>query len=508
MAHAGDSRQHAIVIGAGMGGMATAIRLAVAGWRVTVYEAGERPGGKVNRWSADGWTFDTGPSLLTMPWVLRELFAAAGRSLDDYLTLDPVNPICRYHFADGTTFEVTTDTAQMAANIERLSPQDVPNFFRFLAYTSDLYAIAGEPFLRHPMDRSLLGLRQDDLFRHGFRPRDLLKFATPRTVHGVVSRFFHDPRLVQVFDRYATYNGSSPYHAPAAFCIIPFVEFGTGAWHPRGGIYKIAEALAALAADVGVRMVYDAPVEAITVRNGAATGVRLADGDAVSAAVVVSNADIGTTYEQLLSAQMPSVVTSRRSLRRPEPSYSGFLLLLGTRYRYPHLAHHTISFSADYRREFDDLVRRRVPPTDPTIYICRATATDPAAAPEGCDTLFVMVNVPYLDGATDWRQVAPHYRDLVLRTLTRRGFPVGDAIAVENIWTPETLRDTYGAGRGAIYGFASNTPQAAFLRPGNRARGIGNLYFAGGTVHPGGGVPLALLSGQIAATMIAKEHAA
>lgn len=504
------SGQHSatcVVIGAGMGGLATAIRLAARGVRVTLLEARPRPGGKVNTWSADGWAFDTGPSLLTMPWVLRDLFTAAGRSLDDALTLDPVDPICRYHFADGATLEVTNDTARMAANIEALSPRDVPAFFRFLAYASDLYAVAGEPFLTRPLDKSLVGLTRNDLFRFGFRPRDLAKLATPRTVHGVVSGIFHDPRLVQVFDRYATYNGSSPYHAPAAFCIIPYVEFATGAWHPRGGIYRVAAVLAALATDLGVEIAYDTPVAEIVIRDGRATGVRTADGAAIAADAVVSNADVQTTYRRLLADDAPYVPAMRRRLAALEPSYSGFLLLLGTRRAHPELAHHTISFSADYRAEFDDLVQRRIPPTDPTIYLCRASATDMTAAPDGCDTLFVMVNVPYLDGRTDWQTYAPRYRDHVVKTLARRGFALADDVAVEAVWTPETLQAAYGAHRGAIYGFASNGPRAAFLRPGNRARGIRNLYFAGGTVHPGGGVPLALLSGKIVAAMIAGEAA-
>lgn len=495
--------RHIVIIGAGMGGLAAAIRLAARGCRVTLFEAGAGPGGKLNRWHKDGYTFDTGPSLLTMPWVLRELFAAGGRDMDDALTLDRVDPICRYAFADGTHLDVTSDTARMAANIEALSLPDVPAFFRFLAYTADLYAVAGDPFLRHPMDATLFGRRRDEMFRYGFRARDLPRFAAPRTVHGAVSGFFRDPRLRQVFDRYATYNGSSPYHAPAAFCVIPFVEFATGAWHPRGGVYRIAETLASLAADLGVAMQYDAPVARIMLDGKRAVGVQLANGERVAADAVISNVDILTTHDRLLDGTVPGVLERRAKLRRLEPSYSGFLLLLGTRRAYPALSHHTVYFSADYAREFGDVVRRRVPPADPTIYVCRATATDANAAPPGGDNLFVMVNVPYLDGRTDWEAFAPRYRDHVLAALAHRGLDVTDAIAVEDVWTPERLQHAYGAQAGAIYGFASNSRRAAFLRPANRSPDFAGLYFAGGSTHPGGGVPLALLSGAIVAEMIA-----
>jgi len=496
---------HVVVIGAGMGGLAAAIRLAVAGVRVTLFEQGAQPGGKLNRWECDGWTFDTGPSLLTMPWVLRELFADAGASLDHFLTLDPVDPVCRYSFADGMHLDLTTDSARMAANIEALAPRDVPAFFRFLAYAADLYALAGEPFLRYPLRRETFRQERGNLFRYGLRLRDLPKIASPRTVHQTVSHFFSDPRLRQVFDRYATYNGSSPYRAPAALCLIPFVEFATGAWHPRGGMYRIAEALVALAEQVGVVMHRDTSVGGITQEAGRATGVRLASGDLVRADAVISNVDVLTTYERLVDGTSPAVERSRAALRRLEPSYSAFVLLLGTRGTYPRLPHHSIFFPADYEAEFHDIVDRRVPPNDPTIYVCRATATDASIAPAGCDNLFVMVNVPYLDGRTDWCDVSARYRDHILEALRRRGVSLAASIAVEDVWTPARLEAAYGAQRGAIYGFASNTPRAAFLRPPNRSPALKGLYFAGGSTHPGGGVPLALLSGRIAADLVREE---
>jgi phytoene desaturase len=490
------------IVGAGMGGLAAAIRLAVAGVQVSLFEQGPRVGGKLNRWAASGWTFDTGPSLLTMPWVLRDLFASAGREMDAELPLDPVDPICRYRFADGSHLDVTSDTQRMAANIAALSPRDVPAFFRFLAYTSDLYAVAGPSFFSGALELSGARGTLADRFPYGFRPRDLLKVMSPRTVHGTVSRFFHDPRLRQVFDRYATYNGSSPYRAPAAFCLIPFVEFSTGAWHPRGGMYAIAEALEKLARDLGVLIQTNTPVAQITLRGGAAVGVQLADGTHVPADAVISNVDALTTYESLLPDGGPAVGRMRSALGALEPSMSGFLLLLGTDRVYDHLPHHTVLFSGDYRAEFGDIVRRRVPPTEPTIYLCRATATDPSTAPAGCDNLFVMVNVPAIDDRTRWSTYWPAYRDHILDTLARRGLDLTRAIAVESVWTPETLRDRYGAQRGAIYGFASNTARAAFLRPPNRAKEIRGLYLAGGSTHPGGGVPLALLSGKIAAALV------
>lgn len=504
-------RMHVVIVGAGLGGLSAAIRLAVGGARVTLLEQGSRTGGKLNLWERDGWRFDTGPSLLTMPWVLRDLFADAGASLDDFIALDPVDPVCRYHFADGAHLDVTTDSVRMAANIEALAPRDVPAFFRFLGYTADLYALAGEPFLRHPLNRAVLTRERRALFRYGFRPRGMTKLLSPLTVHQTVSRFFSDPRLRQVFDRYATYNGSSPYRAPAAFCLIPFVEFATGAWHPRGGMYRIAEALTALAARLGIAVQCDTPVAAITHDGGNTTGVRLASGEAIAADAVISNVDVLTTFERLLDDELPALRRTRDRLRALEPSYSGFLLLLGTNRAFPALPHHSVFFPADYAAEFRDILDRRMPPNDPTVYICRATATDPTAAPPGCDNLFVMVNAPSLDGRTDWCRVGPAYRDHLLDLLRRRGLALEASIVVEDRWTPERIAAAYGAQRGAIYGFASNTRRAAFLRPPNRSSALRHLYFAGGSTHPGGGIPLALLSGRIAADLVledAREHAA
>jgi phytoene desaturase len=504
-------QQHVDIIGAGMGGLSAAIRLAGAGARVTLFEQGERTGGKLNRWANNGWTFDTGPSLLTMPWVLRDLFADAGASLDAALTLDPVDPVCRYCFADGATLDVTTDSARMAANIAALAPRDVPAFFRFLSYAADMYAIAGEPFLRHAIDPAALRRDRAGMFRYGFRPRDLTKLLSPLTVHQTVARFFADPRLRQVFDRYATYNGSSPYRAPAAFCLIPFVEFSTGAWHPRGGMYRIAEALTALATQLGVVVRCETPVAAITQDARGVTGVRLASGETVPADAVISNVDVLTTFERFFDAETPAIQRTRSRLRALEPSYSAFLMLVGTNRPFPELPHHTIFFPADYAAEFRDILDRRVPPHDPTIYVCRATATDLSTAPPGCDNLFIMVNVPHLDGQTDWSRLASPYRNHILNVLRRRGLDIESSIVVEDIWTPERIASAYGAQRGAIYGFASNTRRAAFLRPANRSDAVRNLYFAGGSAHPGGGIPLALLSGKIAADLIledAREHAA
>ena len=490
-----------VIIGAGMGGLSAAIRLAAHGHDVTVIEQSQRVGGKLNRWQSDGWTFDTGPSLLTMPWVLRDLFMDTGRDLDDFLTLERVDPICRYLFADGTHLDVTSDTAQMAANIERLSPRDVPAFFRFLAYASDLYALAGVPFLRYPLGAEMVREHHREMFRYGFRPGDLRKLASRRSVHGSVSHYFTDPRIRQVFDRYATYNGSSPYDAPTAFCLIPFVEFSTGAWHPIGGMYRIAEALVICAEQVSARISLNTAVDRIIIRNNVAVGVQCADGTVIPADAVISNVDVLTTHEQLICEDDRAINHERQRLRSLEPSYSGFLLLLGTRGMYPALTHHSIFFSADYRAEFADIRRHKVPPSDPTIYVCRATATDGTVAPPGCDNLFVMVNVPYLDGQTDWQQIGSSYRDHIIDTLRRRGVDLQE-IVVEAMWTPETIRDVYGAQRGAIYGFASNNRRSAFLRPPNRSAVVHGLYFAGGSTHPGGGVPLALLSGQIAANLV------
>ncbi len=486
------------IIGAGMGGLAVAIRLAVAGHRVTVYERNARVGGKLNLLEQAGFRWDTGPSLITMPFVYRQLFEQAGKRLEDYVRLEPVEPICRYFWPDGTVFDASDSLARMTAAIERLNPADVNGYLRFLAYSRRLYDLTAEPFLFHGINS-----RRDFL---KLKPRAALQIDPFRTVHQAVSSYFKDQRLVQLFDRYATYNGSSPYQAPATLNIIPYVELGMGGWYVTGGLYSLAQAYERLAGECGVDIQTGAEVTKIVIKNGRAAGLRLSGGVEISADIVVANTDVSYTNKTLLDQGKGL----GRFLKRVElePSCSGFVLFLGLNRQYDHLAHHNIFFSRDYRAEFKAIFNDRCPPDDPTIYVCWTGRTDPAHAPPGGSNLFILVNAPYLSPAFNWAGpgAAQGYRDLVVSRLQAAGLAgLEQAVVSEAMMTPLDIASRFNAERGAIYGLSSNNRFSAFLRPPNRSHRYGGLYFVGGSTHPGGGVPLVTLSAKIVSDLIAAD---
>jgi phytoene desaturase len=484
-----------IIVGAGLGGLAAAIHLAVRGRRVVLLEKNEQVGGKLDLIVEAGYTFDTGPSLLTMPWVLQALFADAGTSLDDELTLVPIEPICRYRWPDRTRFDAWQTLPLLSQQIARLDPGDVGGFFRFMAYAARIYEAVAEPFLLSPFD----GVR--DLVSPALL-RDTLKIDSFRTVDQAVQSFFHSPYLRQVFNRYATYNGSSPYHAPATFNLIAYIEFVEGGWYVRGGMYELARALERLALRLGVEIRTGCLVERVVVDGGVACGVEVAGGVRLEAESIVVNADPRYAYQHLLPDQR---ATARR-LARLEPSCSGVILLLGVDRFYEDLTHHNIFFAADYEREFAAIFEKRVPAPDPTVYVCVTSLSDTQHAPTGHMNLFVLVNAPALGPRVNWAREIDGYRDLIIRKLEYMGLEdLGRHIVYERIITPDDLQERYNAPGGAIYGLASNHPWTAFLRPPLRARDVRRLYFVGGGTHPGGGIPLVLLSGRAVAGRVLSD---
>ncbi|MCS6909753.1 MAG: phytoene desaturase family protein [Anaerolineales bacterium] len=481
-----------VIIGAGVGGLSAAIRLAAAGQRVLLLEQNAQVGGKMGEVTEAGFRWDTGPSVITMRHVFEDLFRAAGRRLEDYLTLLPVEPLTRYFYPDGVVLDATRDLQRMAEQIERLEPRDVEGYLAYLSYAARLHRITGPAFI-YGEPVSLRTFRQVPVW-------DWIHVDGWRTMHQAICSFVRSPHLRQLLGRFATYVGASPYLAPATLNVIAHVELTGGVWYPQGGVYAIARALSRLACEQGVEIRTGARVEQIAVRGGRAAGVMVA-GDFIPARYVLSNVDVANTYAKLLPAGAVPARTLRL-LTEAEPSVSGFILLLGVRGEHPQLAHHNIFFCADYAREFDDLFRRGLPPGDPTVYVAITGKRDPAHALPGCENWFVLVNAPPLGPRFDWARRAGEYRDRVLATLAQRGVDIRGRIVVEKMLTPIDLERLTGARRGALYGASSNDRLAAFRRPPNRSREVPGLYFAGGTVHPGGGVPMAMLSGAAAARRI------
>lgn len=484
------ARQPVVVIGGGIGGLSAAIRLAAAHQPVLLLEKNGQVGGKMSRFQTDGFTWDTGPSVITMRHVFEELFAAANRSLDHYLTLLPVEPLTRYFYPDGIVLDASRDLPHMAEQIARLDERDVEGYMAFLSYAARLHRITGPVFIydQPPTWRSFL--------RVPFR--DWFKVDGLRTMDQAARSFVHSPHLRQLLGRFATYVGASPYLAPATLNVIAHVELTGGVWYPKGGIYSIAAALERLARELGVEIRTGCGVAEILLeakwQSGKVAGVKLASGEIIPARQVISNLDVTATYRQLLPG-----LTARPP---QEPSCSGFILLLGVNKQHPHLAHHNIFFSRDYPAEFEAIFRQGVPPDDPTIYVAITSKSDPEHAPPGSENWFVLVNAPPIGPQFDWEREKERYRDHVLAKLAEQGVDVRPHLVSEHILTPVDLERMTGAWRGALYGASSNSRWAAFLRPHNRATDVTGLYFAGGTTHPGGGVPMVTLSGKVAAGLV------
>lgn len=485
-----------LIVGAGIGGLSAAIRLATAGRRVLVLEQNEKPGGKMGEMREGGYRWDSGPSVITMRHVLEDLFAVAGRDMADYLTLRPVEPLTRYFYPDGTVLDISRDLTRTLRQIERIEARDVEGYLQFLAYAARLHRIVGPVFIydRPPRLGGLLRVP----------PQDALRVDGLRTMSQAIESFVRSPHLRRLLGRFATYVGASPYQAPATLNVIAHVELNGGVWYPAGGIYRIAEALARLARELGAEIRTGCRVASIQVREGRTRGVRLGDDSFLPAAAVLANVDVATVYGKLL----PPSAALRGRLKRlqgVEPSCSGFIMLLGIRGAHPELAHHNIFFSSDYRREFEEVFERGVPPGEPTIYVAITSRVTPEDAPPGGENWFVLVNAPALGAGWDWDAQAAPYRGQVLDHLAARGFDLRGRIAVERILTPVDLERMTGARRAALYGTSSNSRLAAFRRPHNRAPDVQGLYFAGGTAHPGGGVPMAMLSGKVASRFLLED---
>lgn len=486
----------AVIIGAGIGGLCAAIRLAAAGWQVTVVEQNTAVGGKMAQMEQSGFRWDTGPSVITMRHVLEDVFAAAGRKLDDYLTLLPVDPLTRYFWPDGVQLDASANRTEMAHRIAAVAPDDVDGYLRYLDYASEIHRVTGPVFIYGQPPRPASFLRVPLWDWHKADPL--------RTMNAAIRAHVKSPYLRQLLGRFATYVGGSPYLAPATLNVIAHVELSGGVWYPQGGVYAIASALAKLASELGVDIRVNCPADSIIVSGGRAAGVRLTSGEHLSADAVISNLDVATTYRHLLPRESRFTACLNR-LQVQAPSCSGFIMLLGVDGVHDALAHHNILFSSNYQHEFQQIFQQGVAPDEPTIYIAVTSKTDPVHAPSGGENWFVLVNVPALTPAQDWVSLAPRYRDLVLARIAEFGFDIREKILVEHLLTPRDLEKMTGAHRGALYGASPNSRWTAFRRPHNRCPDLPGLYFAGGTAHPGGGVPMVALSGKIAASFILED---
>ncbi len=473
-----------VIIGAGIGGLSAACLLAKEGHSVTVLEKNDQVGGKMNELTADGFRFDTGPSLFTMPYILDELFQRCGTSLDEQLELVPLDINCRYFYRDGTRMDNHTDPELMKAELNRIAPEDTDAYFSFLKYAESLDKKTRDTFVRNPL-YDLSGLKNLDLL--SFFGIDAFTTVSKR-----VDSRFQSPYLRQFFKRFTTYNGSSPYQAPATLNVIPHIEINEGGYYVKGGLYSVAKSLLELANSLGINFLFNSPVDRIHVMERQVKGVETSAGKLLECDLVVANSDASETIINLLDDQAVSRKKKRKTAQI-EPSCSGFVLLLGIDKTYNKLIHHNIFFSEDYKQEFRDIFDKKIMPDDPTIYIANTSYSDPEHAPEGSSNLFILVNAPYLSDSYNWSE--SEYGDKVIKDLETRGLSdLSKHIVFRDEITPQDFYDHYLSNKGSIYGTSSNNRFSAFVRPRNKFREIEGLYFVGGSTHPGGGIPLVVQS--------------
>ncbi len=483
-------KKRIVIVGAGLGGLALALRASSKGWNVHILERSNTVGGKMNCLEQSGFRFDTGPSLITLPHVFIELFEQCGVEHDD-LCFRRLQPLTQYRFADGQQIEYPGTLPDLASLVERLEPDGGRGYWRLMTTAAKLYELSQRTFFQSvptelPTAKQLLAMLGS------------LRWFPVRNAWGnyaqTVERNITSPYLRQIFHRYPTYVGSSPYRSPATLLVIPYLEFAFGGWYVEGGLYRIVESILKALQQRGVVVKTSSAVTKLLHKDGKVVGVQTAAGDVVEADIVVYNGD-ATSVNELLG--MPPLSPL------PERSMSGVVFLIGLRKRLSEdVHHHTIAFSSDYRREFDEIFEQKTFPREPTVYLNVTSKTDPTTAPTGCETLFVMANAPALDGKP-WDQDVPMVWERICSVLERRGIAIAESeIVVQAVWTPEQFERVYGMPGGSIYGLASHSYRTAFLRPALRHRRIRGLYFVGGSTHPGGGTPMVVLSSKLVMNLI------
>jgi phytoene desaturase len=483
-----DERPHAAIIGAGFGGLAAAIRLGARGYRCTVFERLDAPGGRASVFRQDGFTFDAGPTIVTAPFLFEELWALAGRRMTDDVDLVALDPFYDLVFDDGSKIACTGDHEAMRAAIAALSPDDARRFDAFMAHCEAIYKVGFEQLGHMPF------LSWRDMARTA---PALLKLGGLESVHGLVSRYFRDPRVRTAFSFHPLFVGGDPFATTSVYCLISHLERAHGVHFAMGGTGSLVSGMARLISLQGGHVRCNAEVSEILVQDGVASGVRLADGSRVGADLVVSNADAAFTYGRLLPGRSRRTWTDAR-LSAARYSMSLFVWYFGADRQYPDLPHHTILLGPRYRGLIKDIFRHKRLAADMSLYLHRPTATDPSLAPPGCDGFYVLSPVPNLDGAVDWEEQAEPYRKRIQARLAETLLPgLEGAIVTSKIMTPLDFRDRLLSVKGAAFGFEPILTQSAWFRPHNASEELPGLYLVGAGTHPGAGLPGVLSSAKV-----------
>lgn len=481
-----------VIIGAGISGIAAAIRMQNKGYAVSVFEANAFAGGKLSTESNKGYRFDMGPSVFTMPEFVDELFILSNKNPRDYFNYNALDLVYRYFFEDGELIDAYHGKERYAEEMALKTKDKKEEIIHYLNKTSEMYDLTAEVFLHNSLHK----------FKNYFTKaiaKGLLNFGKIGafdTMNGANEKAFKDKKLVQILNRYSTYNGSSPYLAPATLNVISHVEIEKGAYYPVGGMFSITSSLINLAKDIGVQFNFSTPVREILIENKKAKGIRT-DKEIKYFDVVISNMDVYNTYQKLL----PQVKKPIKTLNQPKSS-SGIIFYWGIKNNFKELGLHNILFSENYREEFDTIFSKKAIYDDPTIYLNITSKHTPADAPEGCENWFSFINVPNNSGQ-DWDKLVNEAREKMIKKINRMlKTDIRPMIECEMVFDPRVIEGRTSSAFGAIYGNSSNNKFAAFMRHPNFSKNISNLYFCGGSVHPGPSIPLCLLSAKITTGLI------
>jgi phytoene desaturase len=493
-----QDQPRAIIVGAGFGGLAAAVRLAVRGYGVTILDRLDQPGGRARVFEQEGFFFDGGPTVITAPFLLEELWELAGQRMEDHIDLRPVDPFYRIRFDDGSAFDYTGELDRMKREIASFEPADTDGYERFLRKSQDIFEVGFEQLGHVPFDTVW------DMAR--IVP-DMLKLESYRTVYNLVSKYITNDKVRQVLSFHPLLVGGNPFNVTSIYTLILFLERKWGVHYAIGGTGAIVRGLVDLLQGLGVELRLGADVKEISVVDGRATGVVLTTGEALESDIVVSNGDVAWTYRYLVPASARRRWTDSK-IDRLRYSMGLFVWYFGTRRQYPDVVHHTILLGPRYRGLLKDIFERKVLSDDFSLYLHRPTATDPGMAPEGCDSFYVLSPVPHLDSGVDWKQTAETYRRKISGYLGDTLLPgLEDELVVSRMLTPADFVTDYLSYKGAAFSVEPVLTQSAYFRPHNRSEDVGGLYFTGAGTHPGAGLPGVLSTARVLDTVVPDPEA-
>lgn len=488
-----DARPQVVVIGAGFGGLAAAVRLGAKGYGVTIVDKLDGPGGRGYVFKQDGFTFDAGPTIITAPFVYEELWTICGKKMSDDVTLKSLDPFYKIRFDDGSEFHATADVDFMRAQIARFEPKDVEGYDRFMKASKDIFDVAYTQLVDVPFHEISLLVKSAP---------DLIRLGGYLSVYTKVAQFFSNENLRIAFSFHPLFIGGNPYSASAYYCLISYLEKTYGVHYAVGGTGALARGMVKLIEGHGNQVRYNCEVTDILVTDGRACGVRLAGGEELKADIVVSNAEVGWTYSKLLS-NTPRKKWNDKKVARADYSMSLFVWYFGTDKKFDDCDHHTIVLGPRYKGLLDDIFHKKIVAEDFSLYLHRPTANDPSLAPEGCDAFYVLAPVPNLEGGADWANLGEAFRKRIEQRLEETVLPgLSSAIVSSRIMTPQDFKDRLLSTNGAAFGMEPKLLQSAWFRPHNRSEDVKGLYLVGAGTHPGAGLPSVVSSAKVIDSLI------